>query len=210
MPRSLGILVFALSLFSACGLGDVGTEVQVGVSPSAHQLSDVKLASDQVVQLMSASPSQAAAAEDSILTFSEYETVVLEGINCYEKLGYRSRYGLLLTAYGYYYLEFMPTAMVDLDASKDTCRSLLYPTTEIWGREKVANVKSAVPDALLTQAREFLWSCMAEAGTDLRGHAPGLDAAQAIISSGEPEDLAALRTCQEAVLFEFGLPNWIG
>lgn len=173
-------------------------------------LAEVRLAEHDKPAIAAASDTQIEAAQDSLVTFAEYEHIVLDTIRCYERIGYESRYGLLLTASGYFYLEFVPTKQVDLSADKAECRRKLDPIHRIWSEANVKSVSNPVTQDLLNDASGAFWDCMDTAGVERGEVPPGIEAVQAVLSRGLPSEISALMACQEAILLEFGLPGFVG
>lgn len=172
-------------------------------------LSDIALSAGDVESMSRGSPTQSATAQDRVLSFAEYESIFLEATDCYQKAGYDLAFGLRLTAYGYYHAEYVPRPGIELEdfGDKEPCRKQLQPAHTIWSKAK--SVPGSIPQTLLEEAHDLFWACMEESGVDLHGNVPGLDAARAIISSQNSEDLNKLAACQRRVFDEVGLPNWI-
>ena len=107
-------LVLLIVLLAACGSEGDGPPPPSPSTPGTTSggwtpnLDDERIDDAEWQQLANATELQAAAAEDGVITFAEYEAVVLETIACWEKVGYAPTHGLRLTVYGYYYLVYGP------------------------------------------------------------------------------------------------------
>ncbi len=217
LPVAAAIAVLAVAMAACGGSSAKPTAGQPETADRAAQyrpdLGDVKLQGAESQALQAATDLQRDSAQDGILTFAEYEGAVLELVACYRAAGYKPAHGMPLTAYGYYYVEFIPFPEGGIEpGDKSGCQDpVLSVALDVWGRAKTDQARTKpVPQSLFQAAHAVLWGCMRDARVDLRGRPPGIEAAQALLEASQPEDLLKLRDCQIRVLLELGVPGWVG
>lgn len=207
----LSVTVLATLVAVACAGDSPAGEVPAGsetARAAQPDLRDVPLTEADQAQLKAASAYQAEMATDGILTFREHEDSAFRFEACITAGGGSLAYPLRLTAYGFYYLEYVaPPSQPGAKEAADACvREYISASLPIWSKAKA----QSVPEATREQARALLWGCLRARGVDLGGQPEGPRAMQLLLASGRTDDLVAVKSCQDEVFSQFGLPNFGG
>ena len=203
LPLALAIVA---SLGCAGGEGERRNSSPLATDASTSNLVDALLSEDDRRALASAAPAQAATATDGRLTFAEYERAMLALVDCFDSAGAWLTHGVRLTAYGTYYLEWNsePTQQSQ-DAGFACLEEHFLPLHDIWSR-----ARPPLPQSLLQDAHQLLWSCAEEEGADFGAMPPGPQAFEVWLEMGDRANLDIFRACQQRVFEELNVPDWVG
>lgn len=168
---------------------------------------DDELLSDADRRLfLDSSDAHAAAAQDGVITFQEYEAVVLEAIACWENVGFAPTHGLRITAYGTYHLVYGPSgeatpSEADQAEARRCTDEVLQPMHVTWSFAKAQKL----PAQLFEDASSYLWQCIVDLGVDLDGRPADRSSLSYVTTN--PDYLPIFLECQERTFDVFGLPN---
>jgi hypothetical protein len=185
---------------SGCGNNNGGSDSEEPVS----NVEGVRLPPVELQWLISdASPEQAAALADGVLTFQEYEAAVLATVQCFREKGLSLYQEPALDALrNYAYSVFLPNEGIqEAERSMKDCeREHFNAVAMAWASYKAPNEAE-----ILQQARDALGECIRARGQDAPEH-PGVGELSSLIENVPDIYIPCVKQAQE----QFNLPLFGG